>query len=57
MKFVSMLKGSRTSLEIETAQRDIDSLMIKHVHEEAFEDDYKHLQQNNEVRKAVHWHN
>ena len=43
LKFIYLLKGSRTFAKVETAQRDIDSLIIKRVQEEEFEDDYKHL--------------
>ena len=51
LRFISLLKGSKTTVTDDAIQ-DFDSIMIKHVQEEAFPEDYKYLQRNKGVRKG-----
>ena len=52
LRFIFLLKRSAKIPESSAAQPDINSLMIRHVQSDVFNDDYKHLQQNNSVRKG-----
>ena len=52
LKFISLLKGSKLTVDCDAEQRRIESLVIRRVQIDVFEQDYKHLQQTKEVRKG-----
>ena len=50
LQFISLLKGSTKAVS-NAQQEDLDSFVIRRIQEDVFNEDYKHLQQNNSVRK------